>query len=112
MADVAMAAQLGPFQDIWEAWEEAHDQIVHKPLAHFRRAADIQFAELETHLAVGDREAAAREVTDIISIALNVMRWLGYTPEEIGDIARSRAERRMKGQALDILDKYQRIYHI
>ncbi|MFF0745167.1 hypothetical protein ACFYVL_32675 [Streptomyces sp. NPDC004111] len=107
-----MADELGPFQGMWEAWDEAHDEVTHKPLAHFRRAADIQFDELEEHLAAGDSKAAAREVADIISIAINTMRWLGHTPEEIAEIARDRAEQRMKGQASAILDKYMDQYGI
>ncbi|MFD4725796.1 hypothetical protein ACFWNW_12035 [Streptomyces seoulensis] len=101
-----MPDELGPFQGMWEAWDEAHDEITRKPLSHFRRTADIQFDEIERHLAMGDGEGAAREVADIISVALNVMRWLGHTPEEIAEIVRSRAELRMKGQTLAILDKY------
>ncbi|MFI2203579.1 hypothetical protein ACH47Z_22935 [Streptomyces sp. NPDC020192] len=104
--------ELGPFQDIWDAWQEAHDEVTRKPLSHFRRATDIQFDELEEHLAAGDTEAAAREMVDIVSIALNTMRWLGLTPEEIGEIARARAEHRMKGQAHQILAKYQERYGI
>jgi hypothetical protein len=104
--------QLGPFQAIWEAWDDAHDEIVLKPLSHFRRAVEIQFDELDEHLRVGDRDAASREVMDIISVALNLMRRLGYRSEEVSDIARSRAERRMKGQVLGILEKYQQIYGI
>lgn len=104
--------ELGPFQDMWDAWEEAREELLRKPLQHFRQATDIQFDELAAHLAAADREAAAREATDIISVALNVMRWLGLTPAEIGEIARSRATQRMKGQALQILEKYQQIYHI
>ena len=105
-------AALGPFQEIWHAWDEAHAEITRKPLSHFRRAVDIQFDELESHLAAGDRDAAAREAVDVISIALNTLRWLNYKPEEIEDLVRKRAERRMKGQALAILDKYWRVYDI
>ncbi|MET8449935.1 hypothetical protein [Streptomyces sp. NPDC005209] len=107
-----MEEELGPFQDIWDAWQEVHDEVADKPLSHFRRATDIQFDELEEHLAVGDRDAAAREVVDIISIALNTMRWLGHTPAEIAEIARARAEHRMKGQAAQILAKYREKYGI
>ncbi|GAA2379830.1 hypothetical protein [Streptomyces carpaticus] len=107
-----MTDELGPFQGMWDAWNEAHDEITRKPLSHFRRAADIQFDELEGHLAAGDREAAAREVADIVSIAINTMRWLGYTPDEIGNIARRRADDRMAGQASAILNKYMRQYGI
>ncbi|WP_183091581.1 hypothetical protein [Streptomyces radicis] len=48
----------------------------------------------------------------MISIALNALRWLGLTPEEINTVARDRAERRRKGQARAILDKYEKIYDI
>jgi hypothetical protein len=53
-----------------------------------------------------------REVVDIISVALNLMRKLGCTPEEIADVVQLRAERRMKGQALEILKKYHDLYGI
>jgi len=107
-----MTDQLGPFGAIWEAWDEAHDEIVGKPLSHFQRAVEVQFEELDAHLAAGDRAAAAREAVDIISIALNSLRWLGYQPEDVGEIACSRAEQRMRGQALAILGKYQRLHGI
>ncbi len=107
-----MTDHLGPFQSMWDAWDEADDEIARKPLSHFRRAVDIQFDELEEHLARGDEQAAAREAADVMSIALNLMRRLGHRPEEIAEIVRSRAEHRMKGQALAILDKYERVYGI
>jgi hypothetical protein len=107
-----MADQLGPFGAIWEAWDEAHDEIAGKPLSHFKRAIEMQFGELDGHLAAGDKAAAAREMVDVISIALNSLRWLGYQPEDVAKIVRSRAEQRMKGQTLAILDKYERLYGI
>jgi hypothetical protein len=107
-----MVDHLGPFQDIWNAWDEAHDEIRAKPLSHFRRAAEEQFTELEYHLAAGNREAAAREAVDVISVALNCLRWLGHQPDEVAEIARSRAELRMRGQALEILEKYRRLHGI
>jgi hypothetical protein len=57
-------------------------------------------------------DAAAREAADVISVALNLMRRLGHRPGEIGEIVRSRAEHRLEGQALAILEKYQRVYGI
>jgi hypothetical protein len=110
--DSATGSPLGPFQDIWDAWEEAGPEIKDKPLGHFKRAIEIQFDELEAHRKKGDRDAAAREIVDIISIALNTLRWLSYEPEEIGEIARMRASKRMKGQARAILAKYEREYGI
>ena len=105
-------APLGPFQEIWEAWEEAREEIAGKPLSHFRRAADIQFDELECHLAHGNLDAAAREAVDLISVALNTLRWLDFRPDEIAETARMRARYRMSGQAQAILAKYQQQYGI
>lgn len=107
-----MRDQLGPFQAIWEAWDETNDEMLKKPLSHFQRAVEVQFQELEEHRANGNAERAAREVIDIISVALNCLRWMGYRPEDVARLARSRAESRMKGQAKDILEKYQRLYQI
>jgi len=104
--------QLGPFGVIWEAWNEARDEIINKPLSHFKRAVEVQFEEITEHLAVGDRAAAGREIVDVISIAFNSLRWLGYQPQDVAEIVRSRVEWRMRGQALAILDKYQRLYGI
>lgn len=97
---------------MWQAWDEVHDDLMAKPLQHFRRSVEIQFDELMDHLAAGDRDAAAREAVDIIGIALNCLRWLGYRPEDVAEIARSRTENRMRGRAHEILDKYQRLHGI
>jgi hypothetical protein len=107
-----MTDQLGPFQDIWDAWDEAHDEITAKPLEHFETAVEHQFKELRAHLAARDRGAAANEAMDVISIGLNVLRWLEYQPEEISGVARSRAEHRMSGQTMAILEKYERLYGV
>ncbi|MGA5146917.1 hypothetical protein ACPCSF_18030 [Streptomyces griseoincarnatus] len=107
-----MMEPLGPFQDIWDAWIEAEYDISQKPLLHFERATQIQFEELREHLARGDHEAAARELIDVVSIALNHLRNLGFTPDEIAELAKSRARYRMQGQAKTILEKYQTNYGI
>jgi hypothetical protein len=104
--------ELGPFQEMWEAWNDAREAIVLKPISHFRRAVELQFDELEEHRNAGNRDAAIREATDIVSIALNLMRRLGCEPTEIAEVAKARAEKRMKGQALAILEKYERLYGI
>ncbi|CAL9522600.1 hypothetical protein SUDANB21_03880 [Streptomyces sp. enrichment culture] len=103
---------LGPFQDIWDAWIEVEHAISRKPLSHFERATQIQFEELREHLAHGDREAAARELIDVVSIALNHLRNLGFTPDEIAELGKNRAHQRMQGQAKAILEKYQTKYGI
>lgn len=107
-----MRETLGPFQGIWDAWIEAENEIAQKPLSHFERATQIQFEELKEHLSRGDREAAARELIDVVSIALNNLRNLGFTPQEIAEVARDRADHRMRGQADAILKKYQDTYGI
>jgi len=107
-----MDDKLGPFQEIWNAWDEADPQIKGKPITHFRKATDVQFDEIDAHLAAGDREATAREAVDVISIALNVLRWLDYSPDQIAELAQGRARNRMSGQALEILEKYSRNYDI
>ena len=101
-----MADQLGPFQDIWEAWDEARDEICGKDIDHFQKAVAHQFVELKQHLKDHKREKAAHEAIDIISIALNLLRRLDYRPEQIADLARTRAHDRMKGKVLDILRTY------
>ena len=101
-----MTDTLGPFQAIWDAWEEADAEVKGKPLTHFERAVEIQFEELRTHLANSDREAAAREAVDIISIGLNMLRWLKYRPEDVARVAESRGNNRMRGQAAAILEHY------
>ena len=106
------AAPLGPFQEIWDAWDEAGAELAGKPLTHFRRATEIQFDEIDRHLAEDNADAAAREAVDLISVALNTLRRLGYQPDQIAEIARMRARQRMKGQAQEILAKYERQYGI
>jgi len=107
-----MVEELGPFQDIWEAWNEAEDEIRHKPISHFREAVRLQFVELELHRSEGKHDKAAREAIDIISIALNLLRRLNYQPGQVAELARARAHDRMRGKALDILRKYQDLYDI
>jgi hypothetical protein len=97
---------------MWQVWNEVHDQLLAKPVDHFRRSVEIQFDEIEEHLAAGDREAAAREAVDIVGIGLNCLRWLGYGPAEIAEIAESRTESRMRGRTQEILDKYERLHGI
>lgn len=106
------APELGPFQDMWDAWEESRDELLAKPLSHYQQATVIQFKELDQHLKDDNYEAAGREAADVISIALNMLRWLGYSPKQISEIARSRAAVRMRGQTTEILEKYQRLYGI
>lgn len=106
MIALAAHSKLGPFQDLWDAWDEAHDEMLRKELDHFQFAIEYQFEELRAHLKTEDAQAAAYEVVDMMSIVLNLMRRLGYTPDEIADVVRARANGRMKGQTREILEKY------
>jgi hypothetical protein len=112
MNGAKVSASLGPFQPIWDAWDESNDEITGKPLSHFRRAMEVQFEELQAHLDANNDPAAANEAADIISVALNVMRWLGHSPDEVIEIVRVRAAQRLSGQTQAILEKYQRLYKI
>ena len=112
MEDETTAPDLGPFQNLWDAWEEAREELLSKPLSYFREATDIHFDELAQYLDKGEHGAAVGKATDIIGVALNLMRKLGYTPAEISQIARARAIQRMKGQTPQILDKYEQQYGI
>ncbi|WP_370943015.1 hypothetical protein AB5J62_28605 [Amycolatopsis sp. cg5] len=103
---------LGPFQPLWTAWNQADKEVKAKPIEHFEVATTVQFKELRTHLGNKNDKAAANEVIDVISIALNLMRNLGYTPEEVAEIARERAELRMHDKTLGILDKYWQEYGV
>src|SRR5688572_22034695 len=95
-----LADQLGPFQKLWEAWDEADVEIRNQPLEHFELVIGHQLVEFKHHRDNGNHTAAAQEVVDIISAALNLMRWMELKPGEIADLAMSRAERRMRGKTL------------
>lgn len=99
---------LGPFQAFWDAWSEADEKIKGKDFDHFPRLVLIQFMEMHGHLKRGERMAAAREATDVISIALNTLRWMNFEPAEIAKIARDRARNRMCGQTDAILEHYEK----
>jgi hypothetical protein len=102
-----LADQLGPFQKLWEAWDEADVEIRNQPLEHFELVIGHQLVEFKQHRDEGNNTAAAQEAVDIISAALNLMRWMELKPNEIADIAQSRAEDRMRGKTFEILKKYE-----
>lgn len=105
---------LGPFQGFWDAWSDADTEIKEKKLPHFSYAVAIQYEEMREHLERDDRDdvanryAAAKEATDVISIALNTLRWMEFEPAEIAQIAQDRARDRMVGQTHAILEKYEK----
>jgi hypothetical protein len=101
-----MTEPLGPFQEIWDAWNEAHIDTDVQSLEDFHRVFEAQFKELSQHFTQGDERRAAFEAVDIISVALTVLRWLKLEPTEIALLARQRARERMKGQVNEILAKY------
>jgi hypothetical protein len=107
-----MVNHLGPFQDIWEAWNAAGEEMQEKGVDHFETAVTVQFLELKQHLVNDKREKAAMEAIDVISIALNLLRKLDYEPEEIAGLAKVRARDRMAGQTREILQKYSTLYGI
>jgi hypothetical protein len=100
------SSPLGAFRHLWDAWNAAHEVMVEKDLTHFTYAWQRQVEELTAHDHAGKNVAAAQEAVDIISIALNYLRRLGYTPSEIAELTRDRAAKRMDGQTTEILKKY------
>jgi hypothetical protein len=103
---------LGAFQEFWDAWSESDEKIKGKKLEHFSRSTEIQYVELGEHLERDDRDAAANEAADVISIALNTFRWMDFEPAEIAKIVRARARNRMRGQTHAILAKYEKQHGI
>ena len=104
-------AVLGPLQAMWDAWTSVQSQVKWKDFAQFAGTMDIQFEEALTHQTNGERDRAANEIVDCISVALNALRWLGYTqPEEVAELLRLRAITRYEGQTQAILSKYQKQY--
>lgn len=97
---------LGPFQSIWNAWDVADAEIRELPLKHFQEALRHQIEELQNHLDNNEADAVANEGIDIVSIGLNVLRWLDRAPEDISRIAEARARNRLEGQTSAILEKY------
>lgn len=100
---------LGPFQYFWDVWEYADEAVKGKDFAHFPGVTAVQFVELAEHLADGNRLAAAREATDVISIALNALRWLGLRPADVAQLVDERArELAQPGQVHALLERYDR----
>jgi hypothetical protein len=91
---------------LWEVWNPEHEVMRAKKLRHFRVAYRRQIKELNNHYKAGDLDKAANEAVDMISISLNFMRMLGYTPTDVVQILRDRPKRRMEGQTKEILRNY------
>lgn len=103
---------LGPWQAGFDAWTLLADKIRNRPPDHFQTTLLVQIIEVREQLARGDWMHAAKEMNDIISVALNWMRSLGLNDEDIARIATIRAATRYEGQVVDIMDTYQKKYDI
>ncbi|GAB3873569.1 hypothetical protein GCM10029964_014050 [Kibdelosporangium lantanae] len=77
---VANESELGALQDLWDAWDPAHREMLTKEPEHFYVAWQVQVDELRQHLRDNDKRAALNEMVDIISISLNFMRNMGCSP--------------------------------
>lgn len=102
----AAESPLGVLQGFRDAWDEVHQRVMDKPWSHFYRAIEIQMEELNDHIEGGHLAKAKNEAADIVSVALNIFRWLGCDEAETARILKERADNRMKGQAAAIMDKY------
>jgi hypothetical protein len=81
---------LGPFQGLWQAWDETPDVKLEKDIGHLRHALEVQVDELEAQLYAGNSHAAAAEALGCVSAVLNLLCRMGYTPHQIAEIARHR----------------------
>ena len=99
------AETLGPLQAVWDAWDEVHALVMAQPDSHFAAAIQLQLAEA----AAEPVETRTKEVIDVISVALNWLRYLGHTPESTAQAIRDRAGYRYAGQSQAIFVKYRSI---
>lgn len=83
---------LGAFQDLWDAWDEAHDVMMTKDFDHFENAYNKQIEEIKDHLEKGLERKALNEVVDIISITLNLMRNRGLAPPDVVKLVHDRVD--------------------
>ena len=103
--DISEAAPvLGPLQPIWDAWLPIAREINAQPESHFAATLRYQLVELddasEQYRQSVNSEAEDAclahymdEVVDVISVALNWLRWLGLNDKEAAFVIRRRAKR-------------------
>ncbi|MBP2320146.1 hypothetical protein JOF56_000531 [Kibdelosporangium banguiense] len=96
----------GPLQVLWQVWNPEHEVMRQKELDHFAHAYERQIKELSNHHLAGEYDRAANEAVDMMSISLNYMRMLGYSPSKIAQTITDRAKLRMEGQTKEILRNY------
>ena len=102
-----MEAVLGPFQDIWDAWEPVNERTMRQPVDHFDVSLRMQLDEIEVEDPKSIR--TTKEIIDIISLALNWMRWQGHTPGSIAALVKWRAETRYAPDPNAIFEKYMKL---
>lgn len=96
---------------LWDVWNPAHYRILEE-MSHprYRITVEEQLDEIDEHLANGDRRKAVNEIIDLISIANNWLRYMGYSPVGIKNLIKDRAITRYSGKWKEIFDKYEKIY--
>ena len=107
-----MNDDLGPLGDVWDAWTPATKTILKLPWEHFYSTMKHQCEEYYDHMAAGNSLGAAKECVDFMSIALNALRHLGYTREEIATLILGRVTSRYIGQTAKIIKSYQKRFGI
>lgn len=103
---MANESGLGALQDLWDAWDPAHQEMLAKDPEHFYAAWRVQVDELRQHLRDNNKRAALNEIVDVISISLNFMRNMGCSPADVAELVRERADKRMRNRTAEILRKY------
>jgi hypothetical protein len=91
---------------LFNTWSPQHYRIMELDEKDFQVAIVEQLKEIHEHLRNKLQRKTANEIVDIISISINWLRWLGYTPDEMYRAIEERIRTRYKNNIREILDKY------
>ena len=96
---------LGPLGDIWDVWDEEHDQIMSQSFNHFMSLYLGQIQELLSHHNQGNKQGTIKEAIDFMSVSINFLRWSGLSAHEIYDAIKDRVDTRYRGKVRAIIDR-------
>ena len=96
---------LGVLGNIWEVWDEEHDQVMSQSFNHFNSLYLRQLLELVAHHNIGNTQGAINEAIDFMSVSMNFLRWNGLNAHEIADAIKNRVDTRYRGKVRAIIDR-------
>ena len=96
---------LGVLGDMWEVWNEEHDQIMSQSFLHFNSLYLRQLQELLAHHNQSNTQGAINEAIDFLSVSINYLRWSGLSAHEIFDAIKDRIDTRYRGKVRTIIDR-------